>query len=214
MTGSAAAGRAAPLLIALSALAVLLVVNLGIGQKERLIAHGQAVFVALAPVDPRSLMQGDYMRLNFNVPQDVARRFDGLISLRRPQVVARRDQREARPARADELPGRRQPAVDGRERIHHADLQGQAQPHRGGVRRAVRALGARRPDRCLGLTPREVPARIAAKTQSTVAPDAFTTCAHFFVSAPMNLPNSAPVIPLGIAPCDSSRSFSAGAASA
>ena len=93
VTGSAAAGRAAPLLIALSALAVLLVVNLGIGQKERLIAHGQAVFVALAPVDPRSLMQGDYMRLNFNVPQDVARRLDGLISLRRPQVVARRDAR-------------------------------------------------------------------------------------------------------------------------
>ena len=44
------------------------VANVGIWQKEQLIAHGQPVFVELAPVDPRSLMQGDYMRLEFRVP--------------------------------------------------------------------------------------------------------------------------------------------------
>jgi uncharacterized membrane-anchored protein len=47
---------------------VLVVANLGIWQKEDLVANGQPVFVALAPVDPRSLLQGDYMRLNFRVP--------------------------------------------------------------------------------------------------------------------------------------------------
>ena len=52
-------------LIALSVLAALLLVNIGIWQKETLIRDGQPLFVALAPVDPRSLMQGDYMALNF-----------------------------------------------------------------------------------------------------------------------------------------------------
>lgn len=51
--------------IALTAGAVLLVANGAIWQKETLIANGQPVFVELAPVDPRSLMQGDYMQLSF-----------------------------------------------------------------------------------------------------------------------------------------------------
>src|SRR5690606_24984268 len=44
---------------------VLLVVNGGIYQRERILADGQPVMLALAPVDPRSLMQGDYMALRF-----------------------------------------------------------------------------------------------------------------------------------------------------
>ncbi|WP_396268074.1 GDYXXLXY domain-containing protein [Ideonella sp.] len=51
--------------IALSLLLTLVAANGSIWQKEQLIRHGQAVFVPLAPVDPRSLMQGDYMTLNF-----------------------------------------------------------------------------------------------------------------------------------------------------
>ena len=51
--------------IALSALLILLAANVSIWQKEQLIRHGQAVFVPLVPADPRSLMQGDYMALNF-----------------------------------------------------------------------------------------------------------------------------------------------------
>jgi len=51
--------------IALGTAAVLLVAGVGVWQKELLIAHGRQVFVPLAPVDPRSLMQGDYMALNF-----------------------------------------------------------------------------------------------------------------------------------------------------
>lgn len=43
----------------------LLVVNLMILGKERTIADGQTVLLKLAPVDPRSLMQGDYMILRY-----------------------------------------------------------------------------------------------------------------------------------------------------
>lgn len=48
-----------------TALLVLAVVNWSIWQKERHLAEGEIIYLALAPVDPRSLMQGDYMVLNF-----------------------------------------------------------------------------------------------------------------------------------------------------
>lgn len=67
-TAAGATPRPVKMAIGLSLLAVLLAANGGIWQKEDLIARGQPVFVALAPVDPRSLMQGDYMRLNFRLP--------------------------------------------------------------------------------------------------------------------------------------------------
>jgi uncharacterized membrane-anchored protein len=52
--------------VALAAgLAVLGFVNFGIYQRERLVTEGRVVLLRLSPVDPRSLMQGDYMRLNF-----------------------------------------------------------------------------------------------------------------------------------------------------
>lgn len=73
--------------------AVLLVVNAAIVQKEALIAQGQPVFVPLAPADPRSLMQGDYMRLAFALPDGVASSTEGLLSAQRPQVVATLDAR-------------------------------------------------------------------------------------------------------------------------
>ncbi|WP_413512414.1 GDYXXLXY domain-containing protein [Myroides odoratus] len=38
-----------------------------IWQKEQTIQEGKLVFLELAPVDPRSLMQGDYMQLNYAV---------------------------------------------------------------------------------------------------------------------------------------------------
>ena len=48
-------------------LLILLFVNFGIHQRELLVTEGRIVLLRLAPVDPRSLMQGDYMRLNFEV---------------------------------------------------------------------------------------------------------------------------------------------------
>lgn len=54
-------------ILLLAGLAVLAFVNFGIYRSERLLTEGRIVFLRLSPVDPRSLMQGDYMRLNFEV---------------------------------------------------------------------------------------------------------------------------------------------------
>ncbi|NOH24063.1 GDYXXLXY domain-containing protein [Vibrio europaeus] len=51
----------------------LIAVNWSIYQKEQLLENGQIVLLKLAPVDPRSLMQGDYMILNFELGEDVIR---------------------------------------------------------------------------------------------------------------------------------------------
>lgn len=52
-------------LILLCAAFILGVVNFAIWQNEQLLEHGETVLLELAPVDPRSLMQGDYMALRF-----------------------------------------------------------------------------------------------------------------------------------------------------
>jgi uncharacterized membrane-anchored protein len=72
---------------------VLAVANVGIWQKESVIKAGTAVFVELAPVDPRSLMQGDYMRLRFAIPGQPVfhERTDRLATA--PDVIARVDAR-------------------------------------------------------------------------------------------------------------------------
>lgn len=44
---------------------VLAVAGYLVADKERIIQEGETVYLALAPVDPRSLMQGDYMALRF-----------------------------------------------------------------------------------------------------------------------------------------------------
>lgn len=79
--------------IPLCALLSLGLVNGLIWQKEGLIAQGRPVFVKLAPVDPRSLIQGDYMRLNYALPSrpavaDIAGPWQA-----RPRVEGRLDER-------------------------------------------------------------------------------------------------------------------------
>ena len=51
-------------------LLVLAVVNGSIWKKQSIVDDGQMVLIELAPVDPRSLMQGDYMILNFALNRD------------------------------------------------------------------------------------------------------------------------------------------------
>jgi uncharacterized membrane-anchored protein len=51
---------------------VLLVANALIVQKERVLANGTPVLLELAPVDPRSLIQGDYMRLDYAITRQIA----------------------------------------------------------------------------------------------------------------------------------------------
>lgn len=62
--------RAVILLVAL--LLILGVANTAVVQKERVWRQGQPVVLELAPVDPRSLMQGDYMVLRYGVALDIA----------------------------------------------------------------------------------------------------------------------------------------------
>lgn len=55
----------------LTLIATLLLVNGSIYNKEQHLAHGQVVYLELAPVDPRSLMQGDYMALRFRLARSI-----------------------------------------------------------------------------------------------------------------------------------------------
>lgn len=53
-------------------LVVLLVYfNYSVAKKEELLKNGQLVLLPLAPVDPRSLMQGDYMALRYELSNDI-----------------------------------------------------------------------------------------------------------------------------------------------
>jgi len=54
--------------IVLGLVAVLTLANVDVVRKEAIIRDGTRFVVALRPVDPRSLMQGDYMTLNFVTP--------------------------------------------------------------------------------------------------------------------------------------------------
>lgn len=70
-----------------------LVANGAIWQKQSLIANGQPLYLALAPVDPRSLMEGDYMRLRFpTVDAHDVPLLQGLGSAR-PRMVVQLDER-------------------------------------------------------------------------------------------------------------------------
>ena len=53
------------------ALVILGVVNFAVWQKEQVLAEGKTVLLELAPRDPRSLMQGDYMVLNYRLAGDL-----------------------------------------------------------------------------------------------------------------------------------------------
>ncbi len=61
-------------LILLGALLVLGSVDYSIYAKEQIKRTGEVMYLDLAPVDPRSLMQGDYMALRFTDAAEIARR--------------------------------------------------------------------------------------------------------------------------------------------
>lgn len=71
-----------------AALAIFALANHAIYRKERLLAEGRVVLLELAPVDPRSLMQGDYMALRYKVADEAFGRWwrtqleDGRIVVR------------------------------------------------------------------------------------------------------------------------------------
>lgn len=63
--------KRAIVLVVFTAAALLISINWRIAQFEQLLQDGQVVRFALAPVDPRSIMQGDYMALEYAIAQEV-----------------------------------------------------------------------------------------------------------------------------------------------
>lgn len=62
------------LALLLSGLAILAGVNATVWRYEHAMSRGEVVLLRLAPVDPRSLMQGDYMRLNYEIARELTSR--------------------------------------------------------------------------------------------------------------------------------------------
>jgi len=52
---------------------ILVAANFAVWQHEGTLARGQVMYLRLAPVDPRSIMQGDYMALRFEVAAKLGR---------------------------------------------------------------------------------------------------------------------------------------------
>ena len=76
---------------ALIALLIILgLVNWSIAEKEKHLAKGRIVYLKLAPVDPRSLMQGDYMALRFALADKVNAASDGyiIVSLDKQKIAS------------------------------------------------------------------------------------------------------------------------------
>lgn len=59
------------ILILINLIILLGLFNNSILKKEELLSNGQIILLELAPVDPRSLMQGDYMRLNYDISSNI-----------------------------------------------------------------------------------------------------------------------------------------------
>jgi uncharacterized membrane-anchored protein len=59
------------IIVLLNLVLLLVYFNHSIAKKEELIKDGQLVLLELAPVDPRSLMQGDYMALRYKISEDI-----------------------------------------------------------------------------------------------------------------------------------------------
>lgn len=88
---------------------LLLYFNYSVAKKEEILQNGQLILLELAPVDPRSLMQGDYMELRYKIAAEIhtdsiARRGYCVVRLG-PKNVANlvRFQKEATPLSLDEI---------------------------------------------------------------------------------------------------------------
>jgi uncharacterized membrane-anchored protein len=67
---------------------ILAAANFAVWQHEGTLARGQVMYLRLAPVDPRSIMQGDYMALRFELDTKL-----GANAPRHGQAVVRLDAR-------------------------------------------------------------------------------------------------------------------------
>ncbi|MDV7699374.1 GDYXXLXY domain-containing protein [Chryseobacterium soli] len=59
------------IIILLNLVILLVYFNYSVAKKEELLKSGQLVLLQLAPIDPRSLMQGDYMNLRYSISENI-----------------------------------------------------------------------------------------------------------------------------------------------
>ena len=59
------------IIILLNLVLLLVYFNYSVAEKETLLKEGQPILLKLAPVDPRSLMQGDYMNLRYDISNNI-----------------------------------------------------------------------------------------------------------------------------------------------
>jgi len=72
------------IVIVLAALVILIMTNAFIYQKESQLESGRTVLLRIGPVDPRSLAQGDYIQLSYDITRNVPpvkRDRDGKVSI-------------------------------------------------------------------------------------------------------------------------------------
>ena len=107
-------------LIVVGLIASLGLVAWEVSKKERLLASGDTVLLELAPVDPRSLMQGDYMRLDYAI----ARQWPHEASW---PARARSSSPPTRRCRAVSAPRPRRATRDGEHRLTYRIRKGRLQ---------------------------------------------------------------------------------------
>lgn len=109
-------------LIALSTLLILGVVNSGIWSSEKLLQDGEPVLLELAPLDPRSLLQGDYMALRFAMTDAIKAHHDTTTPLSNGIAIVELDaQRRASFVALDQ----QQPLANNQLRLQFRLRQGQ-----------------------------------------------------------------------------------------
>ncbi|RLA10312.1 MAG: hypothetical protein DRQ59_12190 [Gammaproteobacteria bacterium] len=64
--------RARTIVLAVTVATVLIAINVEIAGKEQIVRNGTTVLLRIAPRDPRSLLQGDYMALRYTMAGAVA----------------------------------------------------------------------------------------------------------------------------------------------
>ena len=99
-----------PLLL-LNLIIVIGLFHFSVYKKEQILEQGKLVLLPLAPVDPRSLMQGDYMVLNYDLgrwseeDKKIPKRGFAIVQLSENNVAAlQRLQASLTPLKADEIP--------------------------------------------------------------------------------------------------------------
>lgn len=80
------------IIVLLCGLLILVLLNYTIYSREQLVSNGKSVFLELAPVDPRSLMQGDYMALRFSVARKIPVS-SGEFAAKNGYVILQKDER-------------------------------------------------------------------------------------------------------------------------